>query len=72
LKRRRGWRACAIVDHERLALVELDDDRLDGVVRAMEELEAAIVIALNLLDQPAEDGRSGYDCGVLEQRRGQS
>jgi hypothetical protein len=46
-----------VLEHERHALTRLDDDRLDAVVQAMEELEAAIVIALTLLGQPLENGR---------------
>jgi hypothetical protein len=41
-----------VLEHDRHALTSLDDDRLDVVVQAMEELEAAIVIALTLLEQP--------------------
>jgi hypothetical protein len=44
------------LEHERHALTSLDDDRLDVVVQAMEELEAAIVIALTLLEQPPGGG----------------
>jgi hypothetical protein len=45
-----------VLEHERHALTRLDDDRLDVVVQAMEELEAAIVIALTLLEQPPRGG----------------
>lgn len=45
-----------VLEHERHALTRLDDDRLDVVVQAMEELEAAIVIALTLLEQPPGGG----------------
>jgi hypothetical protein len=46
-----------VLERERHALAGLDDDRLDAVVQAMEELEAAIVIALTLLGQPLGNGR---------------
>jgi hypothetical protein len=46
-----------VLERERRALTRLDDDRLDAVVRAMAELEAAIVIALTLLEQPPDHGR---------------
>jgi hypothetical protein len=45
-----------VLEHERHALARLDDDRLDAVAQAMEELEAAIVIALTLLEQPPAGG----------------
>jgi hypothetical protein len=43
-----------VLEQERHALTSLDDDRLDAVVQAMEALEAAIVIALTLLEQSHE------------------
>ena len=43
-----------VLGHERHALTSLDDDRLDAVVQAMEALEAALVIALTLLEQSPE------------------
>jgi hypothetical protein len=46
-----------VLERERRALTRLDDDRLDAVVQAMAELEAAIVIALTLLEQPRDHGR---------------
>jgi hypothetical protein len=46
-----------VLERERHALTRIDDDRLDAVVQAMEELEAAIVIALTLLEQPPDNGR---------------
>jgi hypothetical protein len=46
-----------LLEPERHTLEQLDDDRLDRALEAMEELEAAIVITLALLEPPPPNGR---------------
>jgi hypothetical protein len=41
-----------VLEHEGHALAALSDQRLDAVLRAMEELEAAIVMALAMYGEP--------------------
>jgi predicted TIM-barrel fold metal-dependent hydrolase len=43
---------CDVLEHERHALEQLDDDRLDRALEAMKELGAAIVITLALEPPP--------------------
>lgn len=46
-----------VLEHEGNALAALNDERLDLVLRAMEEVEAAIVIALAMYAEPPTNGR---------------
>lgn len=45
-----------VLEHEGHVLSGLGDPRLDAVLRAIEELEAAIVVALGMYDQPPVNG----------------
>ncbi len=46
-----------IVEHEGRAISALEDPRVDGVLRAMNQLRAEIVAALAELGSPSGNGR---------------
>ena len=47
----------AVIEHEGHALAALKDERLDRVLHAIEELEAAITMSLTMYAEPDTSGR---------------